>query len=91
MELTPGDVAARPVEAGNQTRLDRVPAAAEDDRNCRRRGFRCECRWRAGRHSDDGHPATDQVGRQVRQASNFVSRPAVFDRHVLAFDVTGFA
>ena len=86
-----GDVAARPVEAGDETSLDRVAAGAEDDRNCRGRGFGRECRWHAARCGDDGHPAADQIGRQFRQSIVLTLCPAVFDRDVLAFDVAGFA
>jgi hypothetical protein len=33
MEVTPGDVPTRPVQAGDETSLDRVYATAEDDWN----------------------------------------------------------
>ena len=36
-----GDVAARPVEAGNEAELDRVTAACEDDRDRRSRRLGC--------------------------------------------------
>jgi len=32
----------------------------------------------------------DQIVRQRRQSINLALRPAVFDRHVLAVDITGF-
>ena len=35
--------------------------------------------------------AADDVGRQYRQPIITVFRPAVFDRHILTLDVTGFA
>ena len=31
-----------------------------------------------------------QVGRQFRQALVLIPRPAIFDRHALALDITGF-
>ena len=34
-----GDIAARPVEARDETEFDRVAGGAEDDRNCRGRGL----------------------------------------------------
>jgi hypothetical protein len=34
--------------------------------------------------------SANQIGHQCRQATVFFLQPVVFDRHVLAFDVTGF-
>ena len=44
----------------------------------------------AGR-GDHGHPTADQVSHQRRQAIVLALQPVVLDRHVLAFDVAGFA
>ena len=38
------DVAARPVEAGDKSELDRVAADLEDNRNCRGRRLCRQCR-----------------------------------------------
>ena len=84
------DVAARPVKAGDEAELDRVAARFEDDRNGR---GRCLCRKRrrsAGR-GNHGHLTTNQIGRHRRQPIILALRPAVFDRHVVAINVTGFA
>jgi hypothetical protein len=86
-----GDVAARSVEARNETVLNRVIAGPEDDRNGRGRGLGGESR-RAPRCDNDGHSTADQIGRQFLQP--FCSRAvceAVFDGHVPAFDKAGFA
>jgi len=39
----------------------------------------------------DGYPAARQIGRQFRKHLGFPLRPAIFDSHVLAFDVAGLA
>ena len=59
-----GDVAARSIEAGDETSLDRIGAGQEHDRNCRGRSLSRECRCDAARRGDYGHPAACQVGRQ---------------------------
>jgi len=61
-----GDVAARPVEARDQTQLDRVGARAEDNRNCRGRPLGCERGVGATDRGDGGDPAIDQLGRQFQ-------------------------
>ena len=45
----------------------------------------------AGAASRDhpGYPAADEIGRQRRQAVILAVCKAIFDPHVLAFDVTG--
>jgi hypothetical protein len=90
-EADAGDVAARPIEAGNKTKLDRVSANAKNDRNRRGRCFGRKWHCRAARRGDDGHPAADQIGRQFRQPIDFIVRQAVFDRHVLALNIANFA
>ena len=80
-----GDVAARPVEAGDEAAADRVAADREDDRN------RCGCGLGRQRRSvplrdDHGHLPANQFGRQRRQPIELTLRPAVFDRDVLALD-----
>ena len=41
--------------------------------------------------TDHGHLAADQLGRQRRQPIVLTFRPAIFDRDILALDITGFA
>jgi hypothetical protein len=85
-----GDVTPRPVEAADETDLDRIDARAEYDRNRRGRRFGRERPLHAAWCGDDRHPAADQIGRQFRQPIVLILRPAVLDRHVLALDVAGF-
>ena len=84
------DVAARPVKAGDEAELDRVAAHFEDDRNGRGRRL-CRKRRRSAGRGNHGHLTMNQIGRHCRQPIVLVFRPAVFDRDVLALDVTGFA
>ena len=85
-----GDVAARPVKAGDEAELDRVAARFEDDRNGRGRRLRRK-RRRSGRCGNHGHPTMNQISHHCRQPISSTLRPTVFDRHVLAIDVAGFA
>jgi len=86
----PGGVAARPVEAGDQADLHGVGANAEDNGNRRCRRLGRERRGGAARCHDDSHALANQLGRQRRQAIILALRPAIFDRDILTFDVTGF-
>ena len=82
-------IAARPGEAGDKTKPDRVLADAEDDRDGRGCSFGRARGHEAGR-GDDGHLSVNQIGHQRRQAIVLALQPMVLDRHVLAFDVAGF-
>ena len=89
--MTPGDVAARPIEAGDETQPDRIVA------DWRRRSgivavaaLAASAAGVAADRDDHGHLAADQIGRQRRQSIVLTLRPAVFDRHVLALDIAGF-
>ena len=63
------DVAARPVEAGNEAVADRIAPAREDDRHCRGRGLgRGHRNGVAGDHS---HLPVKQIGHQRRQPLRF--------------------
>jgi hypothetical protein len=89
-KIDAGRVAARSGEAGDETKLDRVFADTESDRDRRCRGF---CRKRGGvtaRGGDHGHIAMDKVSQQRRQAIVLALQPMVLDGHVLAFDIVGF-
>ena len=84
------EVAAWPVQAGDKSKLDRVAAGQEDDRN--RRGRRLgRQRRRSAARGNHGHLTTNQIGRQRRQSIVLALRPAIFDRHVPALDIAGFA
>jgi hypothetical protein len=85
-----GEVAARPSETGDEAGLDRV-AAEEDDRDRRGRSFRRQCRQGAGVGRDQIDLAADEVDGQCGHPIKATLSPAVFDRHILAHDVAGFA
>src|SRR5262249_7759391 len=53
------------------------------------RSFGCEGRW-CGSRGDHGHLLAHQISRQLRQPIIFTLRPAVFNCHVLTFDITSF-
>ena len=53
--------------------------------------FRRQCRRRATSRDDHGHLTTNQFGRQSGQSIVVALCPAIFDRHVAAFNITGFA
>ena len=88
-KIDPCQVAARPGEAGDKTKPDRVFGDDEDDGD--RRGCRLGRQRRsevAGR-GDHGDLPANQFGRQRRQPIDLILGPAVFDRHVLALDIAG--
>jgi hypothetical protein len=58
-KIEAGRVAARPGEAGDQPKLDRVFAHAEDDRDCRSCSFGCDRNGRGGGQGDNGHTTAD--------------------------------
>src|SRR5262249_951799 len=60
------NVAARPAEARNKAKLDRVRAHFEDDRDGRGR-YLCRKRRRSAGRSNHGHLTMHQIGRHRRQ------------------------
>ena len=87
-KLIAGQVAARPGEARDKTKPDRVVA---DEKTIgivvvAALAANAEC-GRQPRRSR--RPAANQFGRQRRQPIALILGPAVFDRHVLAFDIAG--
>jgi hypothetical protein len=92
IELKPLDareIAARLGEAGDKPRRDRIIAGGEHDRNAGGRRFCCQ-HWCGAVRGNHIHLATDQVSYQRRKSIILALRPAVFDPHVLAFDIAGF-
>ena len=85
-EIDPGHVAARPGEARDKTKRDRVFGNHEHDGNRRGRLGRGQRRGRAG-HGDDVDAPANEVGRQHRQPIGFVLAPAIFDRNVLTLNI----
>src|SRR5215475_7285012 len=88
-KMYPGDVAARPIEASDKAERYGVTADPEDDRNRRGRLLRCADPIVGGR-KHDGHLTANQIGCQRRHAIVLTLRKAVFDSHVLAFDIADF-
>jgi len=66
-EIGTGRVAARPGEAGDKTKLDRVFADAEDDRDRRCCSFGHDRTWRVAGCGDNGHLSANQISQQRRQ------------------------
>src|SRR5271165_5672435 len=87
---TPREVAAGPGEAGHEAGLDWVYAGFEDDRDRRGCVLCGQCRGHTASR-DQIDVAFDEVGGQYGQLIIAALCPAVLDRHVLAFDMTGFA
>src|SRR6516165_5338498 len=85
-----GDIAARPVEAGDHARLQDDIAAQENDWNgCGGGGGRFHHGRAAGR-SDHGDAAVEQISHQSRQSIVAAFRPAVFDEYVATLNIAGF-
>ena len=83
------EVASRSVQAGDKPELDRVAAAVEDNRN-RLRSLPWPLVLQETIRGNHGHLATNQIGRQCRQAIVLALGPGIFDRYVLALDIAGF-
>jgi hypothetical protein len=87
-----GRIAAGSGEARYESKLNRVLADAEDDRDCRGCSFGgergCVIPSCCGNHS---HFSADEIGHQCRQSIVFAFQPVKFDLYVLAIDVAGFA
>ena len=84
--LPPGRLrlATRPILTGSR-------ADGEHDRNRRGRRFGRERRQAPPVVTITATWRRDQIGRQRRQPIESAVRPAIFDRHVLALDIAGFA
>ena len=88
--VTPVTLPPGRLRLADEAEPDRVAARFEDDRNGRGRRL-CRKRRRSAGRGNHGHLTMNQISRHRRQPIILALRPAVFDRHVLAFDVTGFA
>jgi hypothetical protein len=83
-----GNIAAGPVEAGNETGRHRVYPGVEDNRNGRGRRLGCKRRGYVG-DSDYGDLSLNQVRSQQRKSVMVVFPPPVFNRYIPAFDKPG--
>jgi hypothetical protein len=88
-EVDAGHVAARPGEAGDKTKLDRVEGDAEDNRNRRCCSLRRE-RRHVARRSDDRDLSANEIGQQSWEPVVLALQPVVFDLYVLALDIAAF-
>jgi hypothetical protein len=89
-KIDPRQVAARPGEARNKTKPDRVFGDDEDDGD--RRGCRLgrACPGLGARHGNHVHLPADQIGCQFRKPIELTFRPAIFDGDVTTLDIAGF-
>ena len=90
-EAYPRDVAARPVEAGNQAEFDRVAAMPEYDGNGCGGGLRRQRGLDAAGRGDDRHLPAHQIGGERRQPIVLSVCEARFDCDIAAFHIAGFA
>src|SRR5258708_3390792 len=84
------DIAARPVQAGNEAVLHGVRSDHEDDRYSGGGCLRRQGRAGSAGCDDHGHLIADEISSHCRQSLDLTIRPAVYHRHVLALDVAGF-
>src|SRR5262245_54123601 len=86
-EIDTGQVAARPGDARDKTKPDRIIRNGEDDWDCRGCRLGRLRRWGASAGGDDSDLPANQVGRQLWKPVILALRPAVDDRHILALNV----
>src|SRR5262249_28658618 len=84
------DIAARPVQAGDKAKCDRVESYVKYNRNRTRCGLGSERPWGAGRNRNHAHVVANQIGGERWKSLVGPFRPTVVDRYVAALDVTGF-
>src|SRR5262249_53754229 len=83
------EVAARLVEACDETVLAGVVIEGEDNRNRARRCLGCDRRIIATRCNDYGHLTLNQIDGKGRHSIRLSLRPSIFNRDILAFDIAG--
>jgi hypothetical protein len=86
-----GNVAARSIQAGDETGLDWIASSAENDRDRPSRSLGFHYRSRALWCDNHRHAPTNQIGRQFRQSLIVIVRPAEFDRDIATFHEPSFA
>src|SRR5438046_2382423 len=81
-----GHITARSIETKDQTASNRINTDHKYNRDCCCRSYR---RLDGNAIGDSyGHLLTHPIGREVRQARGIVIAPMVFDRHVLALNIS---
>ena len=73
---------------GDKPNLDRVAPYREDNRNGCSSRFSRHCRRSSAGGRNHVHLTVNQFGRQSRQSIVMTFRPAIFDRHILALDIS---
>ena len=81
-------VASRPIEASNKPNLYGVTGDREHNWDAGGRSLSRERRKHSG-CDDHSHLKLDQISRQLRESVGLVTRPAIFNHKVPAFNVTG--
>jgi hypothetical protein len=85
----PRRVAARPTKIADENYFDRILVANENDRDGRRRRFRCERRYRPTSGSDRSNLTPDQIDRERWQPIIVTFRPPVLNGKVPPLDLAG--
>jgi hypothetical protein len=83
------DIATGPIEACDQAQCDRVATDGEDDWNGYGCGLCCQRPDVIGR-KDHIHPVMNQISRKLGKPIVLISRGAIFNSDVLAFNKIGF-
>src|ERR1700747_1125996 len=86
-----GEITFWPVQASDESQLDRVAFYPEEDRNRRSRRLCCKCRRSTAGRCNHAHLTTNQIGGECRQSIVMALGPAVFDRHILSVAVPRLA
>src|SRR5262249_32396470 len=89
-EVDAGDIAPRPVETIDEANADWVGGLHKNDRDRLGSRFGCKRTLCAFQCNDHGYLTANQLSGQRSQLIVFTMGIPVFDRYVLAFDVTGF-
>src|SRR5262249_38993797 len=82
-------VASRSIETSNKPKRYGIGADEEHNWDAGARRLSRESRKHA-RCDDHSHSKLDQISRQRWQSISLVSRPAIFNHYVAAFNVAGF-
>src|SRR5262249_33629297 len=86
-----GDIAARSVEARDDTKRHWIAADYEDNGDTRSRCFGGPDRRSASSRDDYRYSSADEVSRQCGQPIVLTVCVAVFERYIPAFSIAGFA
>ena len=86
-----GNVATRPIEAGNETQANGVIDRRKDDGNRRSRFFGRKGRRRSTSRKEYRHSQVNEFSHKRRQSIIAAFRPAKRDRQILTFDKSRLA